>query len=132
MLGSGRGMQSLLWHTELHMQEHPASPCTSSFTLHLPCPGCAVSKGDHEAGPDEFVWIIGNALAAALGCFSELIPACCWPPVLSLVTAEHAGSVDVVGLIVVLCLSFTLQCHPLCKAPQEVLSLSSRFAGKRV
>lgn len=36
------------------------------------------------------------------------------------------------GLIVVLCLSFSLQCHPFCKAPQEVLSHSSRFADKRV
>lgn len=28
VLSSGRGMHSLLWHTEQHMREHPASPCT--------------------------------------------------------------------------------------------------------
>lgn len=28
VLGSGRGMHSLLWHTEQHMWEHPASLCT--------------------------------------------------------------------------------------------------------
>lgn len=64
--------------------------------MHSLCPGYAVSKGNHEARADEFVWVIGNVLAAALGCFSELIPSCCWPPVLSSVTAEHTGSGDVV------------------------------------
>lgn len=55
-----------------------------------------VSKGNHEAGADEFVWVTGNVLAAAVGCFLELIPSCCRSPVLFSVPAEQAGIGDVV------------------------------------
>lgn len=79
-------------------------------------------------------WVISDALAPALGCFLELVPSCCPDPhdmrwLLAVRVGVAAFRPD--RGAVPLCASVSpCSATPLCKAPREALSHSSRFANK--